>query len=291
MSHKTIRRVQLAYGILLSVLLVALGVVLMVSCVSIYKEGASPFTPDSIGAAFARIAPLVYVTLGALAVGILGNVVLSFTHPEKAARPQARRSLSSALATLTARADLERCTDKNRTAIRRLRIGRRVILWGAVVLSVIVMLPALVWCLDPANFAVENLNDHIIAATFIILPCAFSAFFVWILAIYLRAALKRGEIALLKKAITAEAKAEAAQKEAKSGKKSKKGHSGKDHAASRKVAASPEARRRATVALWSVRGVLLAVGIVFVVLGVLNGGMADVLGKAVRICTECIGLG
>jgi hypothetical protein len=43
--------------------------------------------------------------------------------------------------------------------------------------------------------------------------------------------------------------------------------------------------------LWGVRAVILAVGILFVVLGVINGGMADVLGKAVRICTECIGLG
>ena len=28
-----------------------------------------------------------------------------------------------------------------------------------------------------------------------------------------------------------------------------------------------------------------------ILLGILNGGMADVLGKAIRICTECIGLG
>ncbi|MBE6586468.1 MAG: thioredoxin [Ruminococcaceae bacterium] len=43
--------------------------------------------------------------------------------------------------------------------------------------------------------------------------------------------------------------------------------------------------------MWAVRGVILVVGLAFVVLGVLNGGMADVLGKAIRICTECIGLG
>ena len=36
---------------------------------------------------------------------------------------------------------------------------------------------------------------------------------------------------------------------------------------------------------------ILVVGIVCIVLGVRNGGMADVLGKAIRICTECIGLG
>ncbi len=40
-----------------------------------------------------------------------------------------------------------------------------------------------------------------------------------------------------------------------------------------------------------VRSLLLAVGIAFVVIGAFNGGAADVLGKAIRICTECIGLG
>ena len=40
-----------------------------------------------------------------------------------------------------------------------------------------------------------------------------------------------------------------------------------------------------------VAGAGLGLGIAGTALGVLNGGMADVLGKAIRICTECIGLG
>ena len=43
--------------------------------------------------------------------------------------------------------------------------------------------------------------------------------------------------------------------------------------------------------VWGIRGLILAVGVLFIVLGIFNGGMADVLGKAIRICTECIGLG
>ena len=43
--------------------------------------------------------------------------------------------------------------------------------------------------------------------------------------------------------------------------------------------------------LWSVRGVIFAVAVVCIVLGIVNGGMHDVLNKAIRICTECIGLG
>ena len=35
----------------------------------------------------------------------------------------------------------------------------------------------------------------------------------------------------------------------------------------------------------------LVLGALFIILGIVNGGMDDVLQKAVRICTECIGLG
>lgn len=41
-------------------------------------------------------------------------------------------------------------------------------------------------------------------------------------------------------------------------------------------------------ALWAA---LLGLGLLLTVLGVLNGGMDDVLTKAVKICSECIGLG
>ena len=51
------------------------------------------------------------------------------------------------------------------------------------------------------------------------------------------------------------------------------------------------ARSASVFGKWLVRGVILIVGLLFIVLGILNGGAEDVLGKAVRICTECIGLG
>ena len=41
-------------------------------------------------------------------------------------------------------------------------------------------------------------------------------------------------------------------------------------------------------ALWAA---LFVAGLALVVLGVLNGGAQDVLAKAVKICSECIGLG
>ncbi len=43
--------------------------------------------------------------------------------------------------------------------------------------------------------------------------------------------------------------------------------------------------------LWMVRSALLVLGILFFVLGIVNGGASDVFIKAINICTECIGLG
>ena len=50
---------------------------------------------------------------------------------------------------------------------------------------------------------------------------------------------------------------------------------------------SPETARRRIL----IRRVLLVAAVIFVVLGVQNGSMKDVLVKAIRICTECVGLG
>ena len=40
-----------------------------------------------------------------------------------------------------------------------------------------------------------------------------------------------------------------------------------------------------------VRIAFVGCAIGFIIAGVLNGGMEDVLNKAINICTECIGLG
>ena len=40
-----------------------------------------------------------------------------------------------------------------------------------------------------------------------------------------------------------------------------------------------------------IRLAILAVSVAFIIVGVFNGGMRDVLIKAINICTECIGLG
>lgn len=52
------------------------------------------------------------------------------------------------------------------------------------------------------------------------------------------------------------------------------------------VPAAPDQRRMALLRL-----ALLAAAAALIVLGALNGGALDMLQKAVKICTECVGLG
>ena len=51
----------------------------------------------------------------------------------------------------------------------------------------------------------------------------------------------------------------------------------------------PRVQSRKTVSI--MRLVVVCLGVLFIILGVMNGGSRDVLVKAINICTECIGLG
>ena len=41
----------------------------------------------------------------------------------------------------------------------------------------------------------------------------------------------------------------------------------------------------------ALRWVILAIAVAFIIIGIRNGSMAAVVNKAIRICTECVGLG
>ncbi len=52
-----------------------------------------------------------------------------------------------------------------------------------------------------------------------------------------------------------------------------------------------EETKKKTIILWSIRGFILAVAVIFIITGIINGGPSGVYMKAAKICTECVGLG
>ena len=155
-------------------------------------------------------------------------------------------------------------------ALRSERKWRRRVTVILTVLAGVTLLPALLWCVDPSHFSVENLNTDIKTATAFVIPCAAVSLGLLVGATLLRHASVARETVAVKAALAA---GKGIAKPAE-----------KVNVDKKKLTEDPRI-------VWGIRGLILAVGVLFIVLGIFNGGMADVLGKAIRICTECIGLG
>lgn len=273
LTEKSREKIRLILGIAVSVLLIISGVLFIISCYSIYKSGASPFTRESIACSFSRIAIPVWLTVGAVVLG--GAFSVAF--PPDEPRLKGKRTDMLVLAALHQARELS-CAHELSSEIRReqrlrLVLGRI----NSVLVTLGVVLP-LGYLLNPANFpAVSGEYNSEIANGMLICLAAILPVFVYevVYAILFDASVKR-EIELYRSL----PKREIAENAEGCGKRGGVLSKIKDFFG-----------KNAKEITLGVRISLLACGIVFVVVGILNGGMADVLKKAIKICTECIGLG
>ncbi len=264
MSPKIQQRIRFLYGILLTVLILAAGGALILACLSIFHSPEGTFSRETIANAFGRIAVLVWLAVG----GILVGAVLSLVRPETPARPKPHREEQTILRKLVGDYDLSGLSPEASAAIDSGRKTRKILTAIAIGVGVLATIPPVVWMFLPGHFGVGDKNKEILVASAIVLACFAVAMLTAFVCGLLVAASCRRERALLKVAIA-------------------------DRSAVKRASSEP---RRVDFfdkpsTIWAVRGTILAVAVVFIVLGVFNGGMHDVLGKAVRICTECIGLG
>ena len=163
------------------------------------------------------------------------------------------------------------------------------------------MIPILLYITNGAHFALtdaEGLDHSIVSMIAYVVPWTVLGLACLIVTTVLQGRSIQREAdaatALMKEAAAAKA-AEAAKAGAESAKTaeapSADAESAKAPSASKAAAplynTSPETAHRRVI----IRRVLLVAAVIFVVLGVQNGSMKDVLVKAIRICTECVGLG
>jgi len=253
--------IRLAYGVLLSLMIILVGVLLIVSCVDIYESGRRPFSPESIGAHYSAIALPVRITLGMIFVGILGNLFL----PAAENRVTPVREAADLHARLNRRFVL--------SALPEERLFRLVVRIVTAVLIVLLAIAPVLYFLDVTHFSAEYVTETIQSAVICLLvPTAVAMLLAAVSSFLLKHSYLR-EIKRQKEEIAA-------------------------HRAEQKTEPAPctfQENLRAILSrkrvLLTIRLAILAVAIVFTVLGILNGGIDDVLGKAAAICTECIGLG
>ena len=227
-------------------------------------SSSGPFTRETVAERFDTIAILVYVCLAAIA----GGIVLCLVCP---LAPKKRKGVSDPRALidrLMEKIDTDKCDGELLSAIHNKRVWREIRFVLAAVLCCILAIPALMYLLNPANFPATDPNADIILSMKVILPGVAIGLGTCVGITICNNASLNAELALVKKAVAEAPRASAATAD--------------------DIPPSPTKSGRR---IWIIRGVIAAVAIGFVLVGIFNGGMNDVLQKAIRICTECIGLG
>ena len=246
-------------GVVIALLVLALGIAVMLSCWDIYSDGTGAYSPVSIAQRFEKIAFLVYMTLAA----VLGGVILSIALPLEKERPKAIRDDIAALNKTKAKTGIlsETCAQSAQLEQKK-RIQIRCVTAG---IFTGMMVYPLIYFLNVDHFTVINQNSDIIKAMLLaLIPGIIGLILCYVCTLLVNKSIRR-ETELYKTFIA----------------------ENKDRLSPVPKAAKTEDNTRLRLIRWAV----LAVAVVFIVVGIINGGANDVLLKAIVICTECIGLG
>ena len=279
-SEKCRKILHLILGIISSVLIVALGIGLMVSCWGIYKSGPRAFSRESIGAALANpvIFILIIATVLFCCLGALAHLIL----PVQKGKTKPIRNELRVMHIIVKKVGTPNEIQK-RMIIRETRL--RLISWivCGILAVCAAVLPAL-YLFNIQNFPGVDPTAEVMTACYYVIPYgifALGCYFATDL-IYKYSAIRQTGVykqMLLEKNFGA-ADAAAAYKQWRTDQDLQ--------------SAEASARRPKITAVQVVNGArvaLVAVAICFIVVGIFNGSARDVLSKAVKICTECIGLG
>lgn len=254
MSQDNAKKIHRIYGWILSILLLATGIALMVSCLHIYNSGDRPYSPASIAAHFQTIAVVVYLTIAGIAGGIIFDLILPYDRKRPKAiiyeDIQLTRQQRKGIPTAGYAAE----------AAREQKLRRRYILVTAILFCVLMIFPA-VYFSNIDHFTVANLNGDVIRSLIVSLLPSITGLGLCFLCRHLCSKSYQRELEICK----------ASAKEGLSS----------------PAQTSTQSRKPITILRW----VIGTIALLFIVVGIFNGGASDVLLKAIAICTECIGLG
>lgn len=257
MKKDTIKLLRLAYGIVTGIFAVVSGICFIAACISIYRSGGDQiYTVQKVAEAFSGIAGLVYFSLALIA----GGLVLDLALPADSKKKKVEKNYAATLERLLEKRDIDTCDPALKDAIlheRKLRKQDRIL---SLLLLAVGSLAFLFYGADPANFHQTEINASmtkavVLLAAYLVVPFVFT-----VCTVYRGKRSLQKEIELVKQIPAGE----------------------------RMVSAPAKTSCRAQNV---VRWVVLGAAVILLVYGFIAGGTADVLTKAVNICTECVGLG
>ena len=253
MNEKKLRFIHTVCGCVISAALIVAAVCLIVSAYTIYNLGDSPYTPESIGAEYDKIAVPLWVAIFAVIAGIVLNIAL----PMPKSKAKAIKDPFIKLRILQKKLPAD-CTH---TGIARQRSIRKIARTVCALLCTIAFIPAIAVLCDYDSFTVDNLTPALLRVVgMLALGAIISGVLLFVLSVIERRSAAR-EIEWTKLAISSAEKSD------------------------KKAIKNSESNVKIT------RLVLVGIACALIVIGLTQDGFYDVLQKAIRICTECIGLG
>lgn len=255
MTKEQNKRIHLIISWIIGVSIVIAGICLMAACIGIYRSGGQPYSREAVSAAFSPIAIPVYLCLVFVVLGFALDLCLPISKTKAV-----DKQYSAICRRLHERADMSLCNPELKTQIAKEQKSRLIHKGICAALLLVGSVVFLIYALDGSHFHPSEINSSVISAMYILLPCMAVPFAYGIFAAFHARRSIQKEIALLKLAPVA-AKQDA------------------------------PAEKKPNLAVPILRVALLVIGIGVLMYGFLSGGTADVLTKAINICTECVGLG
>jgi len=244
-----------------AVMAVVLGVLFIIAvCHLYYTGGETPYSRERVGDYLAWLIIPGIITLLLVIAGIVYNIVTG----ESDVNPTARTK-GELLESFVSRYGLDSFAGAEAALARKLRRRRNIIDFAVSQISAVCFVFMLDYLFFIAKFSVENMNAEIMSAFAVCLPIAALGVGIHAVRAYFSERSAGEELEALKASI-------------------------KSHGAPA-VKKQPEAKKRKVNTLLVTRIAVAAVALILIAAGIFNGGMEDVLQKAVKICTECIGLG
>lgn len=244
-----------------SIAVILLGVLYIAFAAHLYFTGGNrPYSRERVGEYLTVLLIPSLVTVALAAFGLLYAIIKKVPHKNGAVL-----SASAKLAAYASRINEENIPEKTASLLGNERKKRLVINATFTAVSAAIALCAFIYLIFIAEFTVANLSADVMLAFAISLPVLCAATALHIPRIYLAEASAKREFDILKNAVS----------------------EGLKLSAPAPLCEFKNERSVKRIAGFAVLGIAA----VLIILGITNGGMSDVLGKAIKICTECIGLG
>lgn len=245
------------YNIIFSIVICIAGLCLIAGCINIYNMGDHPFSREIVAETFSGIAIPVYLCLAMTIISFILEAVLH-SEPKK---PAMQKAYQTILNRLYLSRELSGCEEGLQKQILALQKNRKMHCIIRTIVMIVSGIAFLIYALNGNNFHSSNINDSMIHAMWVMIPCLAVSFGYAVFTTYNNNRKLQQEIELVKQIPTTATKKE--------------------------DGVSSYYNKKEQIA----RIALVCIGAFCLIYGFVTGGTVDVLAKAINICTECIGLG